>query len=501
MEALNIAFSYLTNPSCMFFCFVGTFMGLTFGTLPGLTATMGIALLIPLSYGMDSVTAIGMMIGCYVGAYAGGAVSAILLNIPGTPSAIVTGWDGYPMMKKDQGARAMGWAACASLIGGLLSWGVLVFFSPYLAKLCTNFSCAEYAALAFLGLMMISSVTGDNVFKGVVAALLGVMMAMVGVDVEWGTARFTFGNYNLLGGIALLPVMVGLYSLPQALNLCNEKDVKREVHVKFSNFVPKLKEFWQYKWTLLRTAVIGVIIGIIPATGANIAQFISYDLTKRLSKDPDSFGKGNVEGVITAECANNAVCGGAMVPLLTLGIPGDGVTAILLGGLMIHDITPGAKLYATNYDFVVGIFTCMLVCTIMFALIQMVGIKFFIKILSVPNNFLVAGICVLMAIGAFAARNMPFDVGLAIACGVLAYFMGRAKYPVAPAVMGLVLGGTFEKEIRTALSVARYDVSVFFTNPVTCVLILIGVGFATWTVVRNAKAKKKKEQQAAQTAG
>ncbi len=497
MEVLSNAFSTITNVNVLIFCFVGTFMGLVFGTLPGLTATMGIALLIPLSYGMDPTIAIGMMIGCYVGAYSGGAVSAILLNIPGTPSAIVTAWDGYPMMKKDQGAKAMGWAAMASFLGGLFSWGILAFFSPFLAKLCTNFSCAEYAALAFLGLMMISSVTGDNVFKGIISALLGIFLSMVGIDTEWGTARFTFGNFNLLGGIALLPVMVGLYSLPQILNLSTEKDVKRTVNVKFSNFFPTFKEFWRYKFTLLRTSIIGVLIGIIPATGANIAQFISYDLTKRLSKDPDSFGQGNLEGVVTSECANNAVCGGALIPLLTLGIPGDGVTAILLGGLMIHNITPGVSLYLEHYNIIVGLFACMLLCTLMMVLIQMVGIKFFIRILSVPNNFLVAGIAVMMAIGSFAARNMLFDMMLAIACGTLSYLMNRAKYPIAPLVMGLVLGGTFEKELRTALSISHYDATIFLRNPVTCVLIAVGVGFATWTAIRNHTSKKKKQAAAA----
>ncbi|PST34416.1 tripartite tricarboxylate transporter permease [Enterocloster lavalensis] len=490
MQVLSYAFSYLTNPVCMLFCFAGTFMGLTFGTLPGLTATMGIALLIPLSYGMDPVTALGMMIGCYVGGIAGGAVSSILLNIPGTPSAIVTAWDGYPMMKQDRGAQAMGWAACASGFGGLFSWGILCFFSPYLAKLCVNFSCTEYAALAFLGLMMISSVTGDNVFKGIIAALFGIFLSMVGVDIEWGDLRFTFGSYNLMGGINLLPVMVGLYSLPQILKVCNDPDVERTVKIKLSNFLPKAREFFKYKWTLLRTSVLGTLIGIIPATGANVACFLSYDLTKRFSKHPDTFGKGDVEGVITSECANNAVCGGAMVPLLTLGIPGDGVTAILLGGLMIHDIQPGPSMYLEQYPIIIGIFTCMLVCTLMMVLIQMVGIKFFIRLLSVPNDLLVPGIAVMMTIGSFAMRNNLFDVGICLVLGSLSYFMGKAGYPIAPAVLGLVLGGTFEKELRTAMVLSGYNPFVFLTNPVSCVFVVTGIAFAAWSAVRSMRKKQ-----------
>ncbi len=486
------AFSYISDPYCMAMCFVGTFMGLVFGTLPGLTATMGIALLIPLSYTMDPVLALGMMIGCYVGGIAGGAVSSILLNIPGTPSAIVTAFDGYPMMLKDRGAEAMGWAAFSSGFGGMFGWVVLAFFSPYLARLCTNFSCVEYASLAFLGLMLISSVTGDNLAKGIVSAMLGIFLSMVGIDLEWGDLRFTFGSYNLMGGINLLPVMVGIYSVPQILKICNEVDTVKTIKVKFSNFIPKLKDIWAAKICLLRTSLIGTIIGIIPATGANIACFLSYDLTKRFSKDPDSFGKGNHLGVISSEAANNAVCGGAMVPLLTLGIPGDGVTAILLGGLMIHDIQPGPQLYTSNYNLIIGIFTCMLVCTLMMVAIQMIGIKFFIRILSVPNNFLVTGITVMAVIGSFALRNNTFDIWICLVLGTFGYLMGRAQFPIAPAVLGLVLGSMFEKETRTALTLSHYDWLVFLKRPVPCILIIVAVSFAAWTVISNLKKKRKR---------
>lgn len=256
------------------------------------------------------------------------------------------------------------------------------------------------------------------------------------------------------------------------------------------NFIPKAKEFFQYKWTLLRTAVLGTLIGIIPATGANVACLLSYDITKRFSKHPETFGKGDVEGVIASECANNAVCGGAMVPLLTLGIPGDGVTAILLGGLMIHDIQPGSTMYTEQYHIIIGIFTCMLVCTLMMVLIQMIGIKFFIRLLSVPNDLLVPGIAVMMVIGSFAMRNNLFDVGICLVLRSLSYFMGRADYPVAPAVLGLVLGGTFEKELRTAMVLSDYKLSSFFTNPVSCVFITVGIVFALWLAVHNMRAAK-----------
>ena len=325
----------ITDPLTLVMVFVGTFMGLIFGSLPGLTASMGIALLIPLTFTMDPVPAIGVMLGCYVGGMAGGAVPAVLLNIPGTPSAVVTCTDGYPMAKQGKAAQALGWAVIASGFGSIISWAILVLAAPSLASLCTSFSSPEYAALALFGLTIIAAVSGKNLVKGLIAGCLGLVLSFVGVDPIWGSLRFTFGNINLMSGINLLPALIGFYSIPQILSsVADDPDQAKDRKVtdlSLKNFIPKPKEMWAAKVNILRSSLIGTAIGIIPAAGANIAAFLAYDQAKRFSKEPDTFGKGNYNGIIASEASNNGVCGGALVPLLTLGIPGDAVTSVLIG--------------------------------------------------------------------------------------------------------------------------------------------------------------------------
>ncbi|HHV64990.1 MAG TPA: C4-dicarboxylate ABC transporter permease [Peptococcaceae bacterium] len=484
-------FATLSDPLTMFMVLVGTFMGLVFGALPGLTATMAVALLIPLTFTLDPVTAIGMMLGAYVGGIAGGAVSATLLNIPGTPSAVVTTLDGYPMAKQGRGAEALGWAAFASGFGSLISWLVLVLLAPALAKVCVGFASPEYAALAFFGLTIIAAVSGKSIVKGLIGGMLGMTFAFVGLDPIWGDLRFTFGNMNLMSGISIMPALIGLYSIPQILLSCTEKNTVKNINLKLHNFVPSPKKIWKSKVNIIRSSIIGTIIGIIPATGGNIAAFMSYDQAKRFSKDPDSFGKGNPDGVIASEAANNGVCGGALVPLMTLGIPGDSVTAVLLGGLLIHGLTPGPALFVEHYDIVIGIFTTLLVATIMMVLLQLVGIKLFVRILSVPVNYLSAGLVILSIVGSYALRSNIFDVGLTIALGILGYFMARADYPVAPVVLGLVLGGMFEREVRLALRLSDGSLSIFFTRPVACVIVLIAFAVITSNIIKNLRTRHK----------
>lgn len=484
----------LSDPSAIVMVLAGTFMGLVFGALPGLSATMAIALLIPMTFTLEPVAAIGTMLGAYVGGMAGGAVSAILLNIPGTPSAVVTTLDGYPMAKQGRGAEALGWAAFASGFGGLISWGILVFLSPKLASLCTSFSAPEYAALAFFGLTIISTVSGNSLVKGMISGMIGIVLAMAGTDPIWGDLRFTFGNFNLLSGVATMPALIGLYSIPQILKGCLEKNTVGKVKVKMKNFVPSPKKLWAHKINIIRTSLIGTLIGIIPATGGNIAAFIAYDQAKRFSSHPETFGEGDPDGIIASEAANNAVCGGALIPMLTLGIPGDSPTAVLLGGLMIHGLTPGPSMFSEHYDIVVGIFTMLLMATIFMVLLQMVGIKLFTKVLAVPVNYLSAALVVLALVGSYALRANIFDVFLTIALGIFGYFMMRAEFPIAPAVLGLVLGRMFEREFRTALRTSQNSLTVFFTRPVACAILMISLAVVAWTIFKRYRSAKKPEQ-------
>lgn len=467
--------SIFTSPMTLLFIMFGTILGLIFGSLPGLTATMGVALLIPLTYSMNTTTAMGVMIGCYVGGMAGGAISACLLNIPGTPSAVCTAFDGYPMTLQGRGAQALGWAAWGSGFGTLVGWLVLVLVSSVLAKFCLAFSAHEYFALAVFGLTIISAVSGKSIVKGIISGFFGLALSMVGVDPVIGVTRFTFNNVNLMGGISTIPALIGFFSIPQILNACTDKANDVHVNIKTRDFVPSLKEMWEHKINIFRSSIIGVIIGMIPATGGNIAAFISYDQAKRFSKEKDSFGKGNVDGVIASEAANNGVAGGALVPLLTLGIPGDSITAVMLGGLMIHGVTPGPNIFIEHPEVVYGIFVCVLLATIAMVLVQCVGIKGFVQVLRVPPTYLAPILAVLSLIGAYALKKSFFDVIIALILGIIGFFMTKAEFPMAPAVLGLVLGAIFEGEFRRSMSVAGGNWTTFFTRPVSCVILLISL--------------------------
>ncbi len=472
----------ISDPFTLLMVFVGTFMGLTFGTLPGLTATMGIALMIPLTYSFSQVAAIGMLFGIYVGGIAGGAVASILINIPGTPNALVTTFDGYPMAQQGRAAEAMGWAAIASFLGSLISWVVLVFFSSYLAQVCVSFSSPEYAALALLGLSIVASISEKNAMKSFIMLGLGLIISMIGQDPIYGASRFTFGQTQLLGGLPSTALIIGLFSIPQVLNTCTEVNKQRIGKISYKNFVPSPKKIWKARMPILLSSIIGTVIGIIPAVGGSAATFMAYDQVKRFSKDSDTFGKGNYKGIIASEASNNAVCGGAAVPLFTLGIPGDSVTAVLLGGLMIQGLQPGPKLYTENPSFVIGAFTTIFIATVFMVVIQLGAIKFFVRLLDVPNCYLVSGIIPISLIGAFALRNNYMDVVLMLGIGILAYFLRRGKFPVAPCVLGIVLGTMFEREMRIAIRMSSGDWSTFFTRPVSCVIIIAAVLFFCYSM-------------------
>lgn len=486
------ALSIITNPIGLFWVLFGTFLGLVFGALPGLSATMGVALLIPMTFTLDPVIAIGMLIGTYIGGIAGGAVSAILINIPGTPSSVVTSLDGHPMAMQGKAPRALGWAAFASGWGSIVSWLLLITISPLLAKLCTGFGSPEYAALAFFGLSVIAAVSGKSVIKGLIAGLLGVSLSFIGIDPIWGDLRFTFGSINLMGGISTVAALIGLYSIPQILNSCLDKD-KEKIHGKdlsIKNIVPPFKEQWKHKMNIIRSSLIGTLIGIIPATGGNIAAFLAYDQAKRFSKDPESFGKGNPDGIIASEASNNGVCGGALIPMLTLGIPGDSVTAVLLGGLMIHGVTPGPQLFSDSPSLVAGIFTTVFVATIFMVLLQVFGIKVFVKTLNVPVNYLNAILVVLSLVGSFAIRGNFFDVILTLGFGCFGFLLNKGGFPSAPIVLGLVLGSMFEGEFRRAVKLGSGSAMIFLQRPVALVIILLAFAIIISTAVKSAKKRK-----------
>lgn len=489
LTLLGGALDILINIKALLWILLGTFLGLVFGALPGLSATMAVALLIPLTFYLEPVVAISMLIGAYIGGIAGGAVSAILINIPGTPSSVVTTIDGHPMAVQGKAARALGWAAFSSGWGSIISWMLLVTIAPLLAKICTGFGSPEYAALAFFGLSIIAAVSGDSIMKGIIAGFIGVSMSFVGVDPIWGDLRFTFGSINLIGGISVVSALIGLYSIPQILNSCLDKDNEKlsAKDLTIKNIVPPFKEQFAHKINIIRSSLIGTLIGIIPATGGNIAAFLAYDQAKRFSKEPETFGKGNVDGIIASEASNNGVCGGALIPMLTLGIPGDSVTAVLLGGLMIHGIQPGPMLFSDSPAFIGGIFTAVFIATMYMVLLQVFGIKIFVKTLNVPVNYLNAILVVLSLVGSYAIRQNFFDVILTLFFGVVGYILTKAKFPSAPIVLGLVLGSMFEGEFRRALKLGGGSMSIFFERPIALVIIILAFAIIISTLWKSLK--------------
>lgn len=489
LTLLGGALDILINIKALLWILLGTFLGLVFGALPGLSATMAVALLIPLTFYLEPVVAISMLMGAYIGGIAGGAVSAILINIPGTPSSVVTTIDGHPMAVQGKAARALGWAAFSSGWGSIISWMLLVTIAPLLAKICTGFGSPEYAALAFFGLSIIAAVSGDSIMKGIIAGFIGVSMSFVGVDPIWGDLRFTFGSINLMGGISVVSALIGLYSIPQILNSCLDKDNEKlsAKDLTIKNIVPPFKEQFAHKINIIRSSLIGTLIGIIPATGGNIAAFLAYDQAKRFSKEPETFGKGNVDGIIASEASNNGVCGGALIPMLTLGIPGDSVTAVLLGGLMIHGIQPGPMLFSDSPAFIGGIFTAVFIATMYMVLLQVFGIKIFVKTLNVPVNYLNAILVVLSLVGSYAIRQNFFDVILTLFFGVVGYILTKAKFPSAPIVLGLVLGSMFEGEFRRALKLGGGSMSIFFERPIALVIIILAFAIIISTLWKSLK--------------
>lgn len=493
MTNYSLVLDVLLDPMCMFLTFAGTFMGLVFGALPGLTATMGVALLVPLTFSLPKVYALGMMLGVYVGGIAGGAVSAILLNIPGTPSAVVTTLDGYPMAKKGEAAKALGWAVTSSFLGGFISWGILVTVAPQIARYALKFGPPEYMALALFGLMIIASISAKSLLKGIVAGLFGLLLSFIGVDQMTGDLRFTFDSINLMTGIAIMPALIGFYAIPQILDTYEEQSSQQETEtftkkLKLDNFFPSLLHIWKAKVIIFVSSIIGTFIGMVPGTGGNIASFLAYDQAKRLSKTPDEFGQGAVEGVIASETANNGVTGGALIPLLTLGIPGDSVTAVLLGGLMIHGLQPGPELFTKFPDVVAGIFTTLLIANIFMAVIQFGGIRLFVKILDIPNHFLLPILIILSVVGSFALRNNSFDVGVTIVLGLIGYFMSRGGFPMAPVVLGVVLGPMLESELRRSLIMSRGDWSIFYTRPITLFFLILSLMIILSTLYRSYRS-------------
>ncbi|MBT2689846.1 tripartite tricarboxylate transporter permease [Bacillus sp. ISL-47] len=475
MELLIEGFLNVLNIKVLLILFMAGAIGIILGALPGLTATMGVALLLPVTFGMEPVTGILLLVGVYFGAIYGGSITAILLRTPGTPSSAATALDGYEMTKKGLAYKALTVSTLSSTIGGVLSVIVLILIAPQLAEFALKFSAPESFALAFFGLAIISSISGKSLLKGLIAGVTGLLIATIGIDPIGGFPRFTLGIENLMSGVNYIPVLIGLFAASEAFRSVEDiykssNSVKAIEKVKL-----KWSEFKSLITVILRSSGIGTFIGMIPGAGGDIASFVAYNEAKRFSKKPEEFGKGNAEGVSASEAANNACTGGAMIPLLTLGIPGDAVTAVMLGALMVQGLQPGPLLFTNHGGIVYTLFIGMLLANLLILFYGLLGIRLFTKILTIPKVILTPIILILCIVGSYALGNNFFDVWVMLIAGIVGYFMHKYEFPVSPVILALILGPMLEANLRRSLVLSNGDISILFTRPISLILILLAV--------------------------
>ena len=456
----------------------GSLVGLIFGAIPGLTYSMALAMVLPLTFGMGNEPAIAIMLSTYIGGMTGGAISAILIGVPGTPSAAATVLDGHLLAKNNQGSLAVGTATVAAGIGGILSLLIMLVSVQVLAHIALAFGPAEITALVIFGLSTICGLAEKSLVRGMIGGVLGLMVMTIGQDPIDGLQRFTFGSVTMLQGVDLLVAMIGLFAVPHAIAALAQWRRGAEAKVEAQAVraeLPTVRLLASHWANLLRSSLIGTVIGAIPGTGGPIAAFLAYDQAKRFHKHPERMGKGDLAGVIAPEAANHAVTGGAMIPLLGLGIPGDPATAIILGGLLIHGIQPGPLLFTEKPAVIANIYVLFVMAYICVVLLQLYGVRLFVRALRVPPHLLAVGILVMCAVGSFAIRNTLFDVLVMMAIGLAGYLLLRVRIPVAPILLGLVLGPTLERESRTALIMSEGHLSVFYTSPTALVFFVLAV--------------------------
>lgn len=455
---------------------MGTALGIIFGALPGLTAAMGVALLIPLTFGMPPLEAFSALLGMYCGAIYGGCITAILVGTPGTVSAAATMLEGPHLTAKGESRRALQMATWASFSGGIFSALVLCTVAPLLARLAMGFGAAEYFAVALFGLAVVSSLAAGNMLKGMISALIGLFLATIGLDPITGDLRNTFDNPNLFSGLSLVPVLVGLFAMSQVLNTI--EDVFRGKQLKSGSISSRglsMKDIKDNIVNLLRSSCIGTFIGIVPATGVSAATFMAYGQAKQFSKHPEEFGHGAIDGIAATESSNNAVCGGALIPLLTLGVPGDIVTAIILGALMIQGLTPGPLLFVEHPVTVYGIFAAFIIANCFMLGLGLFSIRGANLIISIPGGVLMPIVVTLCAMGGYAVNSSYFDLGIVAVFGVLGYFMIKCDIPQPPLLLAMILGGIAETNFRRALAISQNDYSIFYTSPIALCIIIVSL--------------------------
>ncbi len=490
------AFNELFQISNFLYMNLGMFLGIIFGALPGLNTPLAVVLFTPITFGMEPISAMMLLLGLYCGGTYGGSITAILINTPGTPAASCTGLDGYPMAKKGLGKKALEMALYASTIGGIISGVILLFAAPAIATATLWFGPAEYFSVAIFGLSIIISVSDKDIFGGICAGCIGLLLSTVGIDTFSGLPRYTFGSIDAMSGFDMLILMIGMFAVAElmikARDIVSNKGEKKAERLSMAKQVGvTLAELKRCIKIIIRSALTGVGIGAVPGTGAAIAAFLSYDVTKRTSKEPEKFGTGVVEGIAAPEAANNGVTGAALIPLLTLGIPGDTVTAILMGALMIHGLVPGPNLFSASGDKVYAIIIGFIVIQLFMLLQGKLFSNVFARLASVSDVVLIPIILLFCTAGAFSLRNSEFDLVVLAIFGLIGYILQKLKTPSLPLVLGMVLGKLVEQNFRRAMTLSEGEIPIFFTRPISLVFLILAIGSVVLILVKRAKDAKK----------
>ena len=474
MEILSNLLVIFTKPELILLVGIGTFAGVYIGVIPGISGTMAVSLLVSFTFGWSTYSALAVMVGVYIGVVYGSARPAILLNIPGGPSAVATGFDGYPLAKKGLAGVAMGLTAIQSFIGTVLGVIGLATLAPLVSQIALKFHSVDYLMLAFMGLMMVGSIgSGLSIRKGIIGGAIGLVLGCVGIDPQTAVKRFTFNIVYLNSGVDFIVAMVGLFGASEALIQLSELNLKI-VKQNVSKIVPPWKEVLKYLPLTIRSAIIGFLVGVLPGAGGDIAALLSYDIAKRTVKKPKvPFGEGAFEGIIAPETANSSLIGGAFIPMLCLGIPGDGITAVMISALTIHGLQPGPNLMRTTPElfWVIVLFLC--ISSVFLLVFGLTGIKLFTKLIEIPKGILMPIILILSVIGSFAIRNSLYDIFWMFGFGIIGFFLKRFKYPIAPVVLGIILSYLFETNYRRGVLLQGSVMGMFgsiFTSFVSMLL-------------------------------
>ena len=492
LDLIVSGFANFVTPMNLLITIGSLFLGITFGALPGFSATMGVALVVPFSYWLKPESALILLSGVYCGAVYGGSISAILLGIPGTPASVPTSFDGLAMTRKGKMGRGLFLVTYASSFGGFWSAVALMFLSPLLAIIALRVGPPEQMALAIFGLSVVSMLSAGSLFKGLMVGFGALLLATIGQSPLNGYPRFTFGNYRLLGGLSVVPVLIGIFSLPEVVNMVETKD--EELGALASGNVKykvKLADLVYKPWLMIKSTIIGIVIGIIPAAGPDIAAFISYNDAKKNSRHPEEFGHGAEEGIIASEAANNGVTGGSLIPLLTLGIPGSAPAAIYLGAMYIHGMRPGPAMFNQNAKVTYTLFAGFVIINILMYFIGMLFCRFAKGVVTLKKYLLAPMIVVLSVVGSYAIQSNMFDVVVMFAAGLVGTFLVRNGFPLSPVALALLLGPMLEESIAQTISMTRGNMLLIFKRPLTLVFFGFTLVSLAWPALMAAVRKNR----------